>query len=103
MLGFILSWWILVWNLRARVWSDIDPPGAETGIFRENQSNTCIFAADVLATIVGSTSAAMLLTIRDKLFAVFHEERFQLPVSSQYREMREIANIFVFPKENSAQ
>ena len=49
-------------------------PCAETGIFRENWANTT--ASDGLARYVSTTSAAMLLTLREKRPFVFYDEWF---------------------------
>ena len=76
--------------------------GAETGIFRENQIN--IMAADDLATEGARASAAMILIMQNNCFLVFHDGGFQLPVSSQYREMIVKAkSFFIIPKINSVQ
>ena len=59
-------------------------------------------AADGLAPWVARPSAAMVLNMQDKQVLVFHEEGFQLPVSSLWWEIIENANIFTeFRKKDS--
>ena len=41
-------------------------------------------AANALAPCVARTMAAMILTMQDNWFLVFHGERFQLPTPYQY-------------------
>ena len=59
----------------------------------ENLVNT--IAADGLAPWVARPSAAMVLNMQDKQVLVFHEEGFQLPVSSQWWEIIENANMYL--------
>ena len=52
-----------------------------------------------LAHYVIRTSADIKLIIQDRWAFVFHEIGFQPPVPSQCPEMREKANVFVFPNK----
>ena len=61
------------------LWRALNPSGAETRIWWVN-----IMADDDLAPYVARSSAAMILTMQVKQVLVFHEERFQLIVPSQF-------------------
>ena len=50
-------------------------------------------AADALAPYVARTSAAMILTMQNRLVLVLFEEGFQLPASYQCGEMTQKVNI----------
>ena len=60
-----------------------------------------IIAIDALAPFVGRTSTVIVLLMTDKLAPVFHEERFQHPVPSNFWEMlKQLKYIFMFCKVN---
>ena len=65
----------------------VSPSGSETETVKHTLLNT--MAADALAPGGAKSSAAMILTMKNNQVFVFHEEVFQLPVSSQCVEMVE--------------
>ena len=76
-------------------------PGNEFAIFGA-QTDICIMgelrsrpADDDRSACIASSSVAMLLTMHDKLFLVFHKEGFQLPATPPCWEMAKNANIFL--------
>ena len=81
----------------------LNPSVPETRIIQNIYINT--MAADALTTCVVKASASMILTTEDEQILVFHEERIQLPVPTQFWAVIQNINtdILKFTKINSAQ
>ena len=71
--------------------NSINPSGTEVKIFHVNYVN--IMTDDALAPAIIRSSAAMVLTKKDKQVLDIHEGRIQLTKPSVWEEILEIAKI----------